>query len=179
MKIPLVKLKAILLYFCNHTDVKFLGKVKLMKLFYFLDFIHLKTYGSPVTYDTYINLEHGPIPSFIKNLIDNAADDLNESELSDVIDIDKPDGISMCRFLPKRKFLDDDKKHLSEVELEILEKICLRFGDKNTKYLEDISHKESAWRMTRFLQVIPYNLAANDKDCLVEEEDIKLLMDIM
>ena len=55
MKIPMPKLKAILLYFGTYTDNRFLGKVKLMKLFYFLDFMHVKKYGTPVTYDTYVN----------------------------------------------------------------------------------------------------------------------------
>ena len=165
MKIPLVKLKAILLYFCNYTDVKFLGKVKLMKLFYFLDFIHLKKYGSPVTYDTYVKLEHGPIPSFVKNLIDNAADDIEGSELSDVIDIEKPDGTRMYRFLPQRKFTEKDKQLFSETEFEVLKRVCVKFGDKNTKWIEDKSHKEASWKNTGFLEKIPYAVAAEDSDC--------------
>lgn len=176
MKIPLAKLKAILLYFCNYTDVKFLGKVKLMKLFYFLDFMHLKKYGSPVTYDTYINLEHGPIPSFIKNLIDNAADEIEKSELSDTIDVEKPSRIKMYRFLPQRKFREKDRKLFSESELEILKKVCARFGDKSTKFIEDISHKEAPWAKTKFLDEIPYTIATEDRDCEVQEEEIRLLM---
>ena len=37
MKISISKLKAIILFFGNHTNTKFLGKVKLMKLFYFIN----------------------------------------------------------------------------------------------------------------------------------------------
>ena len=87
MMIPIKKLKAVILFFGTHTDTKFLGKVKLMKLFYFLDFMHVKNYGSPVTYDNYINLEHGPIPSAIKNLVDTATDDVDNSLLADTISI--------------------------------------------------------------------------------------------
>ena len=158
INVSLKKIKAILLYFCHNTDPKFLGKVKLMKLSYFLDFMHLKTYGSPVTYDTYVNLDHGPIPSFILNMVNDAADDIDSSELADTIHFEKPAGTHMCRILPKRKFADQDK---------------------NTKYLEDISHKEAPWTKTGYLNEIPYTLAAKDKDCLVPEEDIKLLMDIL
>jgi len=178
MILPLPKLKAIILYFCNYTDVKFLGKVKLMKLFYFLDFMHLKTYGSPVTYDTYVKMEHGPIPSFIKNLVDTATDDIDSSMLADTIHIECPAGTNMYRVLPNRKFLESDKKYFSETELEILAKVCARFGNKNTQYIEDVSHKESAWNETSILDKIPYELAAKDKDSAVSEEEIKLLLAI-
>ena len=178
MKIPLTKLKAIILYFSNHTGTKFLGKVKLMKLFYFLDFMHLKTYGSPVTYDTYFNLEHGPIPTSIKNLVDTAADDVDNSVLSDTITFERPKGIGMYRVLPTRKFEEKDRKLFSETELDILAKVCSRFGNENTKVIEDASHKESPWRKTKFLEEIPYTLAADDPDCRVTKEEIELLLKI-
>ncbi len=175
MNIPSGKLKAILLYFGNNTDTKYLGKVKLMKLFYFLDFLHVKKYGSPVTYDTYIHLEHGPIPSLIKNLIDTASEDLDNSLLTDTIAFEKPSGINMIRMLPKRSFSESDKKYLSETELEILNLVCAKFGGKNTKYIKDMSHKEAPWSNTQLLQKISYQLAAEDPDCQVEREDIELL----
>lgn len=178
MKISLPKLKAIILYFCNNTESRFLGKVKLMKLFYFLDFIHLKTYGSPVTYDKYINLEHGPIPSYIKNLVDTATDDIDCSFLADTICFERPEGTDMYRILPKRKFTEKDKSYLSKTEMETLEKVCARFGDKNTKYIEEISHKEAPWKETRYLDEIPYELATKDPDSKVSEEEVKLLLRI-
>lgn len=174
MNIPIAKLKAILLYFANNTDTTFLGKVKLMKLIYFLDFMHLKTYGSPITYDTYVNLEHGPIPSFIKNLVDSAADNIDESILADTIFFKQPQGTQMCRCLPKRKFTEKDKKYFSETELEILNKVCVRFGDKNTKTIEDASHDETPWKKTNLLDKISYELAAEDPDCHVTKEEISL-----
>lgn len=178
MNLPLPKLKAIILYFCTYTDIKFLGKVKLMKLFYFLDFMHLKAYGSPVTYDTYVKMEHGPIPSFIKNLVDTATDDIDSSLLADTIHIETPQGTNMYRVLPNRKFLESDKKYFSPTELDILEKVCARFGNKNTQYIEEISHNESAWSETELLDIIPYELAAKDKDSAATEEEIKLLLSL-
>ena len=178
MNIPVKKLKAILLYFTNNTDVKFLGKVKLMKLIYFLDFMHVKTYGSPVTYDTYLNLEHGPVPSFIKNLVDNAADDIDHSELSDTIFFERPEGINMYRVLPKRKFTEKDRKYFSKTELDILQKVCIRFGDKNTQNIEDASHQEAPWKETSLLEKIPYTLATKDSDCITSKEQIEAGLEI-
>ena len=179
MKIPLKKLKALILYFYTYTDTKFLGKVKLMKLFYFADFMHLKQYGAPITYDTYVNLEHGPIPSAIKNLVDTASDDIDNSALADTISIEKPKGTDMCRIIGLRKFSDVDANLFSKAELETLKKVCVRFGDKNTKYIEDTSHGEAPWQKTNFLETIPYSLASDDKDCQVSKEELELLENIV
>jgi len=149
-----------------------------MKLFYFFDFSHLKTYGAPVTYDRYINLDHGPIPSYIKNLVDDAADDIDSSYLVDTIYFERPEGTHMYRVLPRRKFTEKDKNYFSQTELEVLEKVCARFGDKNTKYLEEISHKEAPWRETEYRDEIPYELATKDPDSKVTEEEVKLLLKI-
>lgn len=179
MDISLAKLKALLLYFGNHTNTKYLGKVKLMKLFYFLDFIHLKKYGAPVTYDRYFHLEHGPIPQSIKNLIDTASDDIDNSMLADVISFETPEGTEMMRMLPKRKFTDTDKKLFSETEIEVLEEVCSRFGERNTKFIEDASHAEAPWRETSPLEEIPYTLATKDDDCFVTKEEIELMQSII
>lgn len=178
MNIPIPKLKAIILYFGTHTNNKFLGKVKLMKLFYFLDFMHVKKYGTPITYDTYIHLEHGPIPSAIKNLVDSASDDVENASLADTISFETPTGTNMQRVIPARDFIEKDKKYFSPTELEVLEQICSRFGEKNTKYTEEASHNEAPWKETKFLEQIPYTLAAKDGDCVSSEEEIALSMKI-
>ena len=146
-----------------------------MKLFYFLDFIHLKNYGAPVTYDTYVHLEHGPIPSVIKNLVDSVANDIDDALLADTITIERLNGIDMQRILPQRPFTENDKKYFSKTELEILQKVCARFGDKNTKYIEDASHQESPWRNTTLLEEISYSLAAEDSDCKMTKEELELM----
>lgn len=178
MKISIKKLKSILLYFGTYTDTKFLGKVKLMKLFYFLDFIHVKKYGAPVTGDNYVNLEHGPIPSSLLNLVNNSIDDIDSSVLSDTISFERPNGINMCRMIPSRQFKEEDKKYFTDTELLVLEEVVQRFGNKNTKYIEDASHKESPWKNTRFLENIPYSLATEDNDSVASKEEIELLQKI-
>lgn len=175
MKMPIAKLKAILLFFCANTDPRFLGKVKLMKLFYFLDFVHLKRYGKPVTFDTYVNLEHGPIPSTIKNLVDDVCSDPDSSILADTVYCENKEGSMISRILAKRKPSENDLKLFSKTELDALGAVCERFGSQNTKYIEDASHEEAPWKMTSLLEQIPYSLAANDKDCQVTKEEIELL----
>ncbi len=149
-----------------------------MKLFYFLDFMHVKKYGTPVTYDKYIHLEHGPIPSAIKNLVDSASDDIESAILADIISFETPIGTNMQKVIPARGFTEKDRNYFSHTELEILELVCSRFGEQNTKYIEDASHKEAPWRETRFMEAIPYTLATKDNDCFVNEEEIALSIKI-
>lgn len=178
MQIPIPKLKAIIRYFCTNTNSTFLGKVKMMKLFYFLDFLHVKRYGTPVTYDNYVNLEHGPIPSKILNLFNSVVDSEEDAILSDTITIERPDGTKMQRIKCIKNFSKDDERFFSEREMKILEEVCARFGNKTTKAIEDASHEEAPWRLTNETEEIPYTLASQDGDCMVSEQDIQLLTEL-
>lgn len=150
-----------------------------MKLFYFLDFIHLKNYGTPITYDTYIHLEHGPIPSVIKNLVDSADNDIDESLLADTIAVERLSEADIHRIVPRRTFNKNDERYFSKTELEVLQIVCERFGNKNTKYIEDASHDETPWKKTELLEEIPYSLAAEDIDCKMTKEELELLNTLM
>src|SRR3989344_3375755 len=165
-------------YFATYTDPKLLGKTKLMKLFYFSDFNHVKQYASPITYDNYVNLEHGPIPSTIMNLVSVVETDLDLSILGDTISIETRDGSNMKRIVMKGKFTEEDKKYFNKTELKIMEEVAKKFKDSTGKNIEDISHKEAPWRTTKETENISYTLAAKDPDCLVDEEDIATILEI-
>lgn len=175
MIIPIKKLKAILLFFGTYTDPRFLGKVKLMKLFYFIDFEHVRRYGAPITYDTYVNLDHGPIPSTIMNLVDSVEDDSENSKLADAISIIDGKG-GLKKVIPSRKFQERDKGYFTESELKIMHEIANRFASATMKEIEDASHKEAPWSSTNFLDKIPYSLAVDDED---EKEAVDLAMKLV
>ena len=178
MDIPLIKLKAILLYFATHTNPKYLGKTKLMKLFYFLDFTHVKKHAVPITYDTYYHLEHGPVPTVIMNMINLAIDDPKNSPFLDTITFEKAPGIDMVKIKPARQFTQKDESLFSRAELETLKQIAVDFENKETKYLEELSHSESGWKNTQPRQTISYEHAALDKDSQVSKEEIILGMSL-
>jgi uncharacterized phage-associated protein len=170
------KVEAILAYFANYPDMKYLGKVKLMKLFYFLDFDHLRQYGSPVTYDKYVNLEHGPIPSNIKNLVDSAADDPDTAYLSDVIKCEFPlNTDKMCKIVPRRSFTPEDEDLFSDSELKTMQAVARKYSAARADKIERDSHQEAPWRETEKLDEIPYYLAAHDKNSRFSEEDLRLV----
>ena len=176
MKIPISKLKAMLLFFGTYTDKRLLGKTKLMKLFYFVDFGHVKKYGSPVTYDTYYHLDHGPTPSVIMDLVNEVGDDFDNATLSDVISIEDKDGTLLKRIIPIREFTDEDAKYFSETELETMKAVCRRFETVNAKQIEEISHNDAPWKETKLPEEIPYTLAIKDKDAVASEEEINFIL---
>lgn len=178
MQIPLAKLKAVLRYFCENTHPQRLGKVKLMKLFYFLDFTNLKRYGSPVTFDTYVNLEHGPIPSVIKNLVDNVEDDPENAILGDTIRITTPEGMRIKQVSAFKKFSEQDEGMFTPAEMEVMREVSARFFSSTAEEVKLASHEEAPWKMTNHLDNIPYNLAAEDPDCKFKKEEIDLVLSL-
>ena len=61
-KINEKKYKNIILFFARKIQNGTLGKLKLMKLLYYLDFDFFEKYGRSVTGDEYLRFEHGPVP---------------------------------------------------------------------------------------------------------------------
>ena len=61
-KINEKKYKNAVLFFAKKIQNGTLGKLKLMKLLYFLDFDFFEKYGRSVTGDEYLRFEYGPVP---------------------------------------------------------------------------------------------------------------------
>lgn len=51
---------------------------KTYKILYFADQKHLLKYGRPIFGDTYVKMEYGPVPSFVKNVVDENIQGLEE-----------------------------------------------------------------------------------------------------
>lgn len=178
MNISMAKLKAIILYFAQNTNPQYLGKVKLMKLFYYLDFNHVKQYGTSVTGDEYFHLEKGPIPTTIMTMISELAQDPESSKLSSDFYLETPQGTRMLRVKPLRDFTEEDEKLFTESELEILKEVTAKFGNDSTDQIIESSHAESPWTETKYGQSIPYELAAHDANSTYSEEDIRFLENV-
>lgn len=113
-------------------------KHKVFKILYFADQKHLVKYGRPITGDTYLKMQYGPVPSFIKNLADgNEEKGLIEQKGKHHIQ-------SSCSY-------DLDLEDFSESELECLDEAIeenkhLSFG-KLTKKSHDKAWENASWRI--------------------------------
>ena len=160
MKIDFEKVGIIASYFAENT--KELYVTKLLKLFYYLDFISYKTKGASVTNDVYFKMPYGPVPSSIKNSIDllsveNILGKEFKSQLSPYIKLQKGADGNGNLIISKGK--ECDLRKLSNTEVELMKVIAETFNDTKAKTLSNQTHREKPWLSTSDFAVIDYSLA--------------------
>lgn len=143
------KLCAMVLFF-SHKKSELL-KTKLMKLLNYSDMIFYKENGISISGLKYVHLPYGPVPENFDMLFGKmTADHIahievfydNGYEKHQVIpDCDIPDGV------------------LSEEELEVLERIYVKFKDFGSVEISNYSHKEKGYNSTKKGEIISYSYA--------------------
>jgi len=155
------KIRVISSYLADKIDNLYV--TKLMKLFYYIDFISYAERGSPITNDIYYKLPYGPVPSFIKSEIDNLKNPLEElgvkikSQLSSNIKLEElanKDGEIIVN-VAKRY----DLRKMSEYEKKLVDLVIEKLGKKTSKFLTQKTHKEKPYLFTSRNSVIDYELA--------------------
>lgn len=145
------KYENIILYFLDNINNDHLGKTKLMKLLYFLDFDHFEKYGESVTGDSYCNLQAGPVP-------DRASFILEELNKEGRISITTKPVNNVRKYI----YTLHDKPNtnvLSKTEFDMLQEICRKWEFHSTAEIVNASHGEEPWLATREGENIPYSLA--------------------
>jgi len=160
MKIDFEKVAIIASYFAENT--KELYVTKLLKLFYYLDFISYRTRGASVTNDVYFKMPYGPVPSTIKNSIDllsveNILGKEFKSQLSPYIALERDADGNGTRIISKGK--EYNLRKLSNSEIELVKCIAETFKDTKSKTLSNQTHREKPWLSTSDFSVIDYGLA--------------------
>ena len=95
------------------------------KLLYLADLLHLERYGRPITGDTYVAMEYGPVPSQLYDLVKRH--------------------LSAGPSLPK---IEADLEELSRSDLRILDEVVDRYGRYTFAERTELTHDE-AWRQAR------------------------------
>jgi len=159
MKVDLEKVGIIAAYFADNT--KELYVTKLLKLFYYLDFISHKMRGASVTNDVYLKLPYGPVPSTIKNEIDvlsveNILGTGFKSQLSSYIKLEKGKDDNGNIVVSKSK--EYNLRKLSNAELDLMKSIAETFKNTKATTLSNQTHREKPWLSTSANSVIDYKL---------------------
>ena len=97
------------------------------KILYFADQKHLLKYGRPIFGDTYVKMKYGPVPSFVKNVVDE-----NIEGLEEVV-------ATYHRYFVK-SLVKPDLDFLSESDLECLNESLEENKDLEFLVLTDKSH---------------------------------------
>ena len=145
-----------LLYFLENCNNKFLGKTKLNKLFYYLDFVFYKNNKKSVTGDIYFCEQFGPVPSWL----DSIKNDAIKQKLIRVEIINIQTKKEKYHLLEK-----PDLSCFNCKELELLQKICEKFKSYNTNKIVDQTHFEAPWFYAELYEKIDYKYS-NDIEIL-------------
>ena len=130
------KSKAInsILFVLNELGAEKSDAHKVFKILYFADQKHLITYGRPITGDTYVKMQYGPVPSFLKGVSDG-----NEKEGL----INRVNKHFLTTSYPY------NAEDLSESEMECLKEAIAENKDLSFKQLTEKSH-DSAWQQAQW-----------------------------
>ncbi len=161
MKVDFEKVGVIAAYFADNTEGLYV--TKLLKLFYYLDFISYKMRGSSVSNDVYLKLPYGPVPSAIKNEIDILSlKDIPlgegfKKQLFPYIKLEQDIGKNGNFVVSTGK--DYNLRKLSNSELELIKKIAETFKNTTARALTNQTHREKPWLSTSAYSIISYELA--------------------
>jgi uncharacterized phage-associated protein len=149
MTVNKAKYKNAILFFGE--KINDLGRVKVNKLLYFLDFDHFEKYGESVTGDTYQNNELGPVPIETDQIT-------AEMESQGLVQIMPEAVIDFVRYrlVP---LVRHDPSVFKPSEMEMLCAVSEKWGHHTAKELVIASHGEAPWLATRLGEIIPYPLA--------------------
>ena len=146
------KYKNAILFFAGKIQNGTLGKLKIKKLLYYLDFDFFEKYGKSVTGDEYLRFELGPVPRMAEKV-------LKQMEGKDIkITRHKiKEGLNdQQRIEPLKDF---DLSVFSKEELVMLEEIASKWEKFTGSEMKMATHGEAPWISTKPDEVIDYNLA--------------------
>jgi uncharacterized phage-associated protein len=164
------KMQHVILFFLERINNVHLGRTKLMKLLYYVDFDHYEKHGRLVTGATYKKLPHGPVPEQAGDLIQQ----MNRAGLVRTVvariktnakDYEQHRLIAQSRF---------DASKFSGDELQTLERVAKDWEDATASDIEAASHAEAPWANTKDRALIDYELAYYRRPIGVEPLDNRL-----
>jgi len=164
------KLQNAVIFFARKT--KHCGITKLLKLLYFLDFIHFRQTGMSVTGQDYYAWDWGPVPSDVYLELSKQEDrGLGLDRVARLIQRGErfQEVVARARFNPE---------FFSERELKILSNVAEIFRDAQAELMVEATHlKNSPWDLTRSQRgskaLISYELAIDGSPDQLDVDIIK------
>lgn len=144
-----------ILFLCKQLGGSVIGKKKLFKLLYYIDFdnYEYKESMKSITGSSYVAWKMGPVPSDRGRILEAMISDnlLEESEVhfSDNIN-------NAVKYVAKE---EPDMSLFSEDEIFIMERVIKKYGQLSGKQLEILTHTEAPYIATEQNEVIDYGLA--------------------
>jgi len=156
------KLINAIIYFAQNT--RFLGKVKLCKLLFFLDFEHYKETGRSVTGLDYFAWKMGPVPTRLFEEVEEPEPDM--AERVEFVGKSTRQG----NMLTVRPLAEFDGSHFTRREMRIMRTLGEEYRDARAEDIIEASHLENRpWHQVYIKEekhqgLIPYKLALRRQD---------------
>lgn len=150
-KINNKKYKNAILFFANKIQNGTLGKLKMMKLLYFLDFDFFEKYGRSVTGDEYLRFENGPVPRMAEKI-------LKEMNGREIKISQKKIGLGLNDQQHIAATKNFDLSVFDKEELLMLEEVAAKWEKFSGSEMKSATHGEAPWIATKPNDVIDYNL---------------------
>lgn len=128
MKISEKKIINAIIFFASKSPENKINRLKLVKLLWLADRIHLNKYGRSILRDNYSALPHGPVPSKTLTITRTVADGSLVSSCHDVLAINP-----------------FDMRFFSESDIEVMNYVWSKYGQMTQFELRDLSHKFPEW----------------------------------
>ena len=146
------KYKNAVLFFAKKIQNGTLGKLKIKKLLYYLDFDFFEKYGKSVTGDEYLRFEYGPVPRMAEKILKQ----MEGKEIKTTRRKIKK-GLNDQQHIEPLK--DFDLSVFSKEELVMLDEIANKWEKFTGTEMKMATHGEAPWISTEPDAVIDYNLA--------------------
>lgn len=143
------KLCAMVLFFAHESSE--LLKTKLMKLLNYSDMIFYKENGISMSGLKYAHLPYGPVPEHFDMLLGKM-----EADHIAHIEVIYDNGYEKHQVIPE---CDMPKDILSQEELDVLQRIFVKFKDFGSVDISNYSHNEKGYNDTKQGEIISYSYA--------------------
>ena len=130
----------------------------LAKTFYFAEKDHINRYGRPIIADSYIAMEHGPVPSRIRDYIEGSYLFFENAE-------DVPEAISVTRsgkYNEINALRHPRMEFFSKTDIECLDSAIAFCKGKSFPELKRITHSHKAYKESQPNSEIDYELFIDD-----------------
>jgi len=151
-KINQKKYKNAIIFFAKRIQNSTLGKLKMMKLLYYLDFDFFEKYGRSITGDEYLRFDNGPVPRMGEKI-------LKQMEGKEIKITRRKIGNGYNDQMHIEALADFDVNVFEREELLMLEEIAGKWEKFTGTEMKNASHGEAPWIATSSDGIIDYNLA--------------------
>jgi uncharacterized phage-associated protein len=125
------------LAFFSRNGVAGLDQMKSSKLLFLADRAHLLRYGRTITGDRYVCMEHGPVPSMTRDLVNaRFADDPDDTSMNEYFDVERSS--AHPQLVAKH---EPDLDVFSDSDIEVLTEVVATYGKKTAWQLRELAHE--------------------------------------